>query len=101
MRKIKIIDDITKDGQVTYATNYSIWPYGKQVRMSHGDGVTTLYAHCSAVFVTAGQYVRQGDLIALVGRTGNATGNHLHFEIKINGVIMNPANFIGTYWPGY
>ncbi len=90
-----------KDGQVTYATNYSIWPYGKQVRMSHGDGVTTLYAHCSAVFVTAGQYVRQGDLIALVGRTGNATGNHLHFEIKINGVIMNPANFIGTYWPGY
>ena len=69
--------------------------------MSHGDGVTTLYAHCSAVFVTAGQYVRQGDLIALVGRTGNATGNHLHFEIKINGVIMNPANFIGTYWPGY
>ena len=90
-----------KDGQVTYATNYVIWPYGKQVRMSHGDGVTTLYAHCSAVFVTAGQYVRQGDLIGLVGRTGNATGNHLHFEIKINGVIMNPANFIGTYWPGY
>lgn len=90
-----------KDGQVTYATNYSIWPYGKRVDISHGDGVMTRYAHCSAVFVTAGQYVRQGDLIALVGRTGNATGNHLHFEIKINGVIMNPANFIGTYWPGY
>lgn len=90
-----------KDGQVTYATNYSIWPYGKRVDISHGDGVMTRYAHCSAVFVTAGQYVRQGDLIALVGRTGNATGNHCHFEIKINGVIMNPANFIGTYWPGY
>ena len=53
------------------------------------------------VFVTSGQYVRQGDLIALVGRTGNASGNHCHFEIKINGVVMNPANFIGNYWPGY
>ena len=90
-----------KDGQVTYATNYSIWPYGKRVDISHGNGVTTRYAHCSAVFVTSGQYVRQGDTIALVGRTGNATGNHCHFEIKINGAIMNPANYIGSYWPGY
>lgn len=89
------------DGQVTYATNYSIWPYGKRVDMSHGNGVTTRYAHCSSVFVTAGQYVRQGDTIALVGRTGNASGNHLHFEIRINGAIMNPANYIGNYWPGY
>lgn len=91
----------SKDGQVTYATNYAIWPYGKRVDISHGNGVMTRYAHCSAVFVTSGQYVRQGDLIALVGRTGNASGNHCHFEIKINGVVMNPANFIGNYWPGY
>lgn len=90
-----------KDGQVIYATNYSIWPFGKSVDIDHGNGVRTKYAHCSSVFVTYGQYVRQGDLIGLVGRTGNATGNHLHFEIRINGVIMNPANFIGNYWPGY
>ena len=90
-----------RDGQVTYATNYAIWPYGKRVDISHGDGAVTRYAHCSSVFVTSGQYVRQGDLIALVGRTGNASGNHCHFEIRINGVIMNPANFIGTYWPGF
>ena len=61
----------------------------------------TRYAHCSSVFVTYGQYVRQGDIIALVGRTGNASGNHCHFEIRINGAIMNPANYIGNYWPGY
>ncbi len=91
----------SKDGQVTYATNYSIWPYGKSVVISHGNGVITRYAHCSSVFVTYGQYVRQGDLIGLVGRTGNATGNHCHFEIRINGAIMNPANYIGNYWPGY
>lgn len=90
-----------RDGQVTYATNYSIWPYGKRVDISHGDGAITRYAHCSSVFVTYGQYVRQGDLIALVGRTGNASGNHCHFEIRINGVVMNPANFVGTYWPGF
>lgn len=90
-----------KDGQVIYATNYSIWPFGKSIDIDHGNGVRTKYAHCSAVFVTYGQYVRQGDLIGLVGRTGNATGNHLHFEIRINGVIMNPANFIGNYWPGF
>lgn len=90
-----------RDGQVTYATNYAIWPYGKSVVISHGDGAITRYAHCSTVFVTYGQYVRQGDLIGLVGQTGNAYGNHCHFEIRINGVIMNPANFIGNYYPGF
>lgn len=90
-----------RDGQVIYATNYSIWPYGKRVDISHSDGAMTRYAHCSQVFVSYGQYVKQGDLIALVGSTGNSTGNHCHFEIRIGGTVMNPVNFIGSYWPGF
>lgn len=84
-----------RSGTVTYASNRNVWPYGKRVNINHGDGVTSLYAHCSEVLVQPGQYVEQGQLIAKVGRTGNATGNHLHIEIKINGRIMNPADFIG------
>ena len=86
-----------KDGQVIYATNYSIWPFGKSIDIDHGNGVRTKYAHCSAVFVTYGQYVRQGDLIGLVGRTGNATGNHLHLELwtsSSSSSRVNPVNYI-------
>ncbi|MEG1206137.1 MAG: peptidoglycan DD-metalloendopeptidase family protein, partial [Angelakisella sp.] len=84
-----------RSGTVTYASNKNIWPYGRRVNINHGDGVTSLYAHCSEVLVQPGQYVKQGQLIAKIGRTGNASGNHLHIEIKINGRIMNPADFIG------
>ncbi|WP_274952779.1 M23 family metallopeptidase [Angelakisella massiliensis] len=90
----------SRAGYVTYASNYSNGAYGKRVDISHGNGVMTRYAHCSQVLVAPGDYVEQGQLIALVGRTGNATGNHCHFEIRINGQIMNPANYIGTYYPG-
>ncbi len=57
--------------------------YGKNIIMSHGDGTYTLYAHCSAMYVTTGQFVEQGDVIAAVGTTGHSTGNHLHFEIRL------------------
>ncbi len=90
----------SRAGYVTYASNYSVGAYGKRVDINHGNGVMTRYAHCSQVLVAPGDYVEQGQLIALVGRTGNATGNHCHFEIRINGQIMNPANYIGTYYPG-
>ena len=83
-------------GEVVYASDYSIWPYGKSVIIDHGDGVKTRYAHCSSVLVTCGQYVYQGDLIALVGRTGNATGNHCHFEVLVDGKHQNPASYIGA-----
>ena len=53
----------------------------------------TRYAHCSSVLVTAGDEVRQGDLIGLVGRTGNASGNHCHFEVRLNGERQNPMNY--------
>ncbi len=69
--------------------------YGRYVVLDHGNGFTTLYAHASAIHVAVGQYVNQGDVIASVGRTGNSTGNHLHFEVRYNGQIMNPRNYIG------
>ena len=70
------------------------WSYGNNVVINHGDGYVTLYAHCSQVLVSPGQTVNQGDVIALVGATGNVTGPHLHFEVYYNGVRQDPAAFI-------
>ena len=69
--------------------------YGKSIVIDHGNGVRTRYAHCSAMYVSVGEYVSQGQVIAAVGMTGNTSGNHCHFEIIINGVFKNPRNYIG------
>ncbi len=68
--------------------------YGLHLKIDHGGGVATLYAHCSNVYVSAGDFVSQGQRIAAVGMTGRATGPHCHFEIQINGVAVNPQNYI-------
>mgnify|MGYP005785185751 CR=1 FL=1 len=68
--------------------------YGKLVVITHSNGVQTYYGHCSALYVSAGQKVSQGQKIAAVGSTGNSTGPHLHFEIRINGVAYNPQNYL-------
>lgn len=68
--------------------------YGNLVKISHGNGVETWYAHTSKMYVTKGQSVKAGDVIAAVGSTGNSTGAHLHFEIRINGNHVNPQNYI-------
>lgn len=68
--------------------------YGNYIILSHGNGVQTLYGHCSELCVSAGQYVSQGQLIAKVGSTGNSTGNHLHFEVRVNGVAQDPQNYV-------
>lgn len=68
--------------------------YGYTITVNHGSGYVTLYAHCSALIAKAGQKVVKGQTIARVGTTGNSTGNHLHFEVKVNGVAQNPANFL-------
>ncbi len=68
--------------------------YGNLVIISHGNGIETYYAHCSSVCVTAGDYVSQGQVISKVGSTGQSTGNHCHFEVRVNGVAQNPRNYV-------
>lgn len=81
------------DGTVTYA-QYNNGGYGNLVIISHGNGVETYYAHCSKLFVSKGQQVSAGTVIAAVGTTGHSTGNHLHFEIRIDGQYVNPQKYI-------
>ena len=80
------------DGKVTFS-GYS-GGYGYVVKMSHGNGIETYYGHCSALYVSAGEKVEAGDTIAAVGSTGNSTGNHLHFEVRVNGQEVNPQNYL-------
>lgn len=80
-------------GVVTYSGNAGDG-FGNYVVISHGNGVTTLYAHCSSLLVSAGQSVSQGEVIAKVGSTGNSTGNHLHLEVRKNGITYNPQNYV-------
>jgi murein DD-endopeptidase MepM/ murein hydrolase activator NlpD len=76
------------DGQVVASGKQK--QYGNFVAVDHGNGVVTLYAHCNRSFVEAGEIVRRGQKIAEVGRTGNATGPHLHFELRLDGIPQNP-----------
>lgn len=68
--------------------------YGYMLIVSHGNGVQTVYAHCSQLIAKNGQSVAQGQVIGKVGSTGNSTGPHLHFEIRVNGVLQDPQNYI-------
>ncbi len=80
------------NGVVTLARWYS--DYGNCVMIEHDNGIVTVYAHASYIHVYEGQRVTQGEAIADVGSTGRSTGNHLHFEVRINGVCMNPINYL-------
>ena len=71
--------------------NYGL---GNCVKIDHGNGVQTVYAHCSSLYVTSGQSVSQGEAIAAVGSTGNSTGPHLHLEIRLDGVAQNPQLYL-------
>ncbi len=70
------------------------WGYGKYVIIDHGNGFQTLYAHCSALYVTVGQEVTQGEFIAALGSTGMVTGPHIHFEVRQGNTKLNPVNYL-------
>lgn len=83
---------VVASGTVTFAQMNG--SYGNLIKVSHGNGVETWYAHCKELYATVGQQVKAGDVIAAVGMTGNTTGPHLHLEIRINGVAINPQKYL-------
>ena len=85
---------IASNSGVVTTARYASTGYGNRVIIDHGGGYKTLYAHCQSLNVTVGQYVNQGDVIGYVGTTGMSTGNHLHFEIRINDATVNPYPYI-------
>lgn len=80
------------EGTVTCASYNGA--YGNLVKIEHGNGVETWYAHTSKMYVKVGQKIAAGEIIAAVGSTGNSTGAHLHLEIRINGEHVNPQNYL-------
>ena len=79
-------------GKVVTATFH--YSYGNYVVIDHGGGKSTLYAHANKLNCKVGDVVKQGDVIAFVGTTGHSYGNHLHFEVRINGTANNPLNYV-------
>lgn len=86
-------------GKVTTAS-YSA-TNGNYIRVDHGNGVVTAYVHCSKLLVKKGDYVKQGQVIALCGSTGISTGPHLHFGVIINGTFVDPLLYIDCYYIKY
>lgn len=82
----------TANGTVIFSDWYS--GYGKLVQIDHGNGIVTLYGHNSQILVHDGQVVKRGELIAYLGNTGYSTGPHVHYEIRVDGTAVNPANFL-------
>jgi murein DD-endopeptidase MepM/ murein hydrolase activator NlpD len=80
-------------GRVIYV-RFPTTGYGYHLAITHGNGIVSLYAHCSRILVSEGDIVSKGDVIALVGSTGRSTGPHLHFEVIVNGIPQNPREFL-------
>lgn len=93
----QIGDSITPfmDGQVIYAGETAIG-YGKHVIIDNGDNISSLYGHLDKIYVYKGQKVTVNDVIGKEGQTGWATGPHLHFEVRVFGIPVNPKTFLGT-----
>lgn len=81
-------------GRVDYIGESEI--YGQYLQLDHGNGVTSFYAHCSKLCVQQGQHVKCGETVALSGASGHVTGAHLHFELKKDGVRLNPLYYVET-----
>ena len=83
---------VVSNGTVTFSGKKG--SYGNLIIVDHGNGVETWYGHCSKLYAKVGDTVTAGDIVAAVGSTGNSTGPHLHFEIRINGECVNPQNYV-------
>lgn len=91
----KIGDPVTPfmKGRVIETSSLS-WGYGNYVVIDHGNNITSLYGHLSEIDVTKGQLVEPGDIIGYEGQTGWATGPHVHFEVRVFGLPVNPRTFV-------
>ena len=83
---------VTGDGVVVEA-GYSFYGYGNRVVVDHGFGYKTVYAHLKKIFVNEGQSLKRGQVIGSLGNTGRSTGAHLHYEVKLNNIPINPINY--------
>ena len=81
------------DGTATYV-GYDENGYGNYLQLNHSGNIVTLYAHCSEILVKKGDVIKQGDVIALVGSTGNSTGPHLHLEFLNGNIAENPRFYL-------
>lgn len=95
------IDLASRSGTPIYATadgvvNRAEWfgGYGNMVEIDHGKGIATRYGHMSRIAAREGSRIKRGDLIGYVGSTGRSTGNHLHYEVRIDGRAVNPMPFL-------
>lgn len=86
------------DGTVIYAGEI-FWGFGKHIIIDHGHNITSIYAHLDKIYVYEGQKVTISDVIGLEGQTGWATGPHLHFQIDVFGIPVNPRTFLGKKNP--
>ena len=84
------------DGEVV-KSKYNV-DYGNFVTLDHGDGLVTLYAHCSELLVNVGDRVEKGQVIARAGSTGWSTGPHLHFEVRVQGVRIDPTYYLSQLY---
>lgn len=85
-------------GTVVFAGGDACCSYGLYVDVDHGNGLLTRYAHMSRVMVKTGQVVQQGDTLGIVGCTGKCTGNHIHYEVHVNGVPVDPLSMLPPPW---
>jgi len=82
----------TANGRVSYAGKKML--IGNLVTIDHGHGLVTKYGHLKKLLVKRGDKVKRGDVIGLMGNTGRSTGPHVHYEVRVNGLPVNPAHYI-------